>query len=168
MCFFARLTWLHMASVTLEHDWFTQAKSPQEHCGPWCDWMTWWERWGWINTNNHPTTKGKNTRVHQLFKMKLLCGNTLNSNFPSLSWTIDAWNSWRWYPRWSVSDLRPRSLLDRARHQASFACGILERKLSSMAQLQIDASDTPGEIRGKYWLFAKKFCFNILWTSWRG
>ena len=25
-------------------------------------WLTWWERWGWINTNNHPNNKGQKIR----------------------------------------------------------------------------------------------------------
>ena len=131
--------------------WSIDSPKPSHHKNTavldWCDWMTWWERWGWINTTNHPNNKGKkNTRVHQLFKMKVLCGNTLQ-----------------------ILQQLSKSVLDNRCMKLLEVVSTLKRvwPSSSMAQLQIDASDTPGEIRGKfhvfiYWLFGKEILFQYL------
>lgn len=92
--------------------------------------MTWWERWGWINTNNHPNNKGNKLQE--------------STNY----------SKWRFCVAIPYSQLS-KSVLDNRCMKLLEVVSTLKRvwPSSSMAQLQIDASDTPGEIRGKFQVF---------------
>lgn len=139
MCFSARLAWLHMASVTLEHDRFTQAKSPQEHCGPWCDWMT---------------RREKRLNKRKWLPTTISVPTIQNEGFAAIS--PQRYHFWMLISK-SVLDNRCMKLLE--------VVSTLKRvwPSSSMAQLQIDASDTPGEIRGKFQVFMYWLQLHAAW-----